>query len=486
MLSTNAIDSAYALTKSLDERNIACVAAEGTPLAKLVAATILPNQDMTSTREIAIDANLMSTMTDRADAIVGYSEHTACMEEIADYVAGNLQLHIFNARTVVAPFVDEFASRLKASFDMIAGDPSNGMEVCVHSTPSPLAEPQLLESFQRSSEVTVFAPLMVMRLPVQTEEEVRAHLYTGASAVDEQVMRYFSDLGVGWLESTWKLIFCSGGEEVQPGDGLNAYISGRHNVARALFTFLIARRLSDSPLPGTNMTSGAYEQAMIDYRDQAAQRLCREVDLIEREANSGSLIREMTVSPETGAPRIIVNEFAYREYIKSGGTNEALLGNTLRQTPYTATKEVLENAEVLSSQWARHYSYRQATYENRRFNAMRESIMTEYDQLARECSAEDFPLQERAVARALLLKARNKVSLGDLKNLSMLSLRLVCGSRFYKTDAEVLLMSMARAKEANPGMSSTEAASIATVEYIARWVASQITPVGASRMAVHG
>lgn len=482
MLSLKAIESAYVPAQNLDRKNISLTAGQGTPLGTLVSLTYLNHDPVKTEDGYFVDTHQMAAITNEGDPIAGYSEHTASMDEYATFLAEKLSSHIFRARTVVAPFVDEYATRLSQALSLIEGNPDNGIKIDTFRTPAPFLEPSLVESFMRSNDVQMRSLPLDMDLPELSDNEILVLMQTGAASVDAAVLEHFSTKKTGWLAQQWRNIYVRDLSGIVANGGLDAYISGRQNVDTALFVFLTARRMWNAPIEGTNMPLDKFEELMCDYRDQAALRLCQEAAIIHREDKAGFLVRNIEGSAL--GRRIVVNEVPYKEWLKAGGTNEALMGNALRGHPYMTSADLLENRVILEQTWERHYGANKALFEQRTFLKMREAVMVEYDALVAETSEDDFPLQERAVARALLLKLRNELGLADFDDLSALALRLICRSRFYNTDAEQILGGIARAKKSHPNIDTREAASISVRQYVGRWLASMIVPQSANPNSV--
>ena len=61
-----------------------------------------------------------------------------------------------------------------------------------------------------------------------------------------------------------------------------------------------------------------------------------------------------------------------------------------------------------------------------------------------------------------------------LENLPSVVTKLVCRSRFYKTDAEIFLSKLNKIMNDNPELPPFEASTIATIEYIVEWSLTQI------------
>lgn len=483
MLTNQAAESAYPTTKALDEKGIALVANPSSLLASLVAATYINFDPVKQDDEYHIDLDTMCELTDRGNTYTGYSEHTARMEETADFLAEKIQKHLFFARTVVAPFVDAYAGRLAQALQLIEGNPDNGVEVVLHTQAGPLAEPALISSIQLNKEAIFTREELCSGMPSLDDNQIRALMQTGAASVDAAVAEYFAKKEEGWLAARWKSIFCVNPTDPMPDSGLDAYIGGRSNVDSALMVFLVTRRIWNTPIDDVNMSSATYEDTMVRYRTQSGLRLCHELERMDRDSQAGILI----VNTETvvgGGMRVIVNASVYRDFLKKGGTNEMLLGNMLQSQREVRLDAILEKKDLLESTWSRHYAYSKAFYDQKRLLQMREAAVTEWEYLAREYTTEDFPQHERASAYAMVKRGVLNLVPKDFDDLSSLALRLACDARFYKSDALQILTGMQRAKENNPGISAVEAANISIVEYVCRWVGQSMHPVTASKVRV--
>lgn len=486
MLTIQAAESAYQTTVELDRKGIAVTATPRSLLATLVASTYINYDPVVQNGEFYHDIGAMCYKTDEASTATGYSEHTASMEEISDVIAEKVRNHLFFTRTVVAPFVDAYATRLTQAADLITGNPDNGVEVVINNQAGPLTEPILVDSILRSREVIYARPMLSMDLPEQDDNQIRAMMLTGNASVDASINDYYASKETGWLASKWKTIFCrdivpESGQAVS-SSGLDVMISGRDNVDVALMVFLVARRIWNNPLPDTNMSIDTYGNEMTLFRNQAALRLCLELERIDRDTQSGVLV---TGTEMIGlGRRIIVNGTLYREFLKAGGSNETLLGNTLAQTQYARVKDLIDNKVTLEAIWERHHASNKAYYDQKRLLQMRDMMVVEWEALTREYSTEDFPLPERASSNAMVRRLAQRVTPRDLDDLGTLALTVACKSRFYKSAAFELLTGIARAKTNNPNIPTQEAAMIATTEYVCRWIGKQLTPVSANKITV--
>lgn len=485
MLSISAIESSHQTATELDEKGIALVIKPGSLLSPLISATYIDYDPKLTEGGYHVDMSKMATMTTQATGVTGFSEHAARMEETAEFLAKQLEGYLLHARTVCAPFVDEYAQRLSAQEALISGSPSSGVNVTVRRGHHILLEPALMDAYSRSREVVYEALNHLYRLPEKTEAELHQMLQTGSTVLDAVIVEYFSAFEEGWLSSLYQSIFRSGGANVAlPEGGIDALYSGRDKVAQALAVFLIARRLWNAPPEGTDMPLATYESAMVDLRNQAALRLCQEYDRMMRDGNTGILV--CGTRNVLGQIEIEVNKEQYDLYLKKGGSVDALLGNQLQPHPEVLTESILSKKEMLEASWQRHYNINKSYFDQRKLLGMRAAVVSEWFAMVETCSHEEFSIAERHVAGVLVRRMAETVSLEDLQDIPLLALKIVCRARFPKSADEAILLGMRRAKQNNPAITSQEAATISLLEYLYKWVGDNIEVVSANKLAVFG
>lgn len=485
MLTLSAIESTHQIATDLDAKGIAVVAKPNSLLSQLIAVTYIDFDPKLTEGGFYVDMNKMATMTTQATGVTGFSEHAARMEETADFLARQLEGYLLHARTVCAPYVDEYAQRLSAQEALLAGSPSTGVNVSVRRGNHVLLEPALMDAYMRSREVTYEALRHTYRLPQKSEAELRQMLMTGSTVLDAVITEYFSGYADGWLLSVYDSVFRSGERNaVLPDGGIDVYYSGRDNVAQALAVFLIARRLWNAPPEGTEMPLAEYESAMVDLRNQAALRLCQEYERMMRDGNSGILV--CSTRSMLGNVEIEVNKEQYDLYLKKGGSVDALLGNQLQPHPEVLTEAILSKQKVLEAAWTRHYNINKSYFDQRKLLKMREAIMTEWFAMAESCTHDEFSIADRHVAGVLVRRIAETVSLEDLQDIPLLALRIVCDARFPRTADKDILLGMRRAKQNNPAITAHEAATISLMEYLYKWVGDNMEVVSANKVSVFG
>ena len=460
----SAMASAAPLTAKYDEQNVIVAAAGGSILGRCTEALI---HSVERAPEGTVNADAYAAFVVAASTepneVTGYSEFAARVTESATKIAEAVQRELFHARNVVKPVVDELTARMSERCSLLDSDPMSGIEIVRRSIPSVLLHPSLMASFGRAQESVVDITPRNFRLPIYEDNQILPLLRTGAKDLDEGIMDFFSKKGDGWMSTIWKNVFTKFGEASR--DGLRSLLYGRGNVDIALFVFLAARNLWQNPVKDVDMTASDYEEAMVHYRDQAAIALCNEVDTLSSEEKNGTLIFSNTRG------RLEVWEGPYRDFIAKGGNNEVLLGFSISADDFVSTEQILEKKELYAAAWARHESLNRATYENRRYNAMKSGLVVEFQYMLQTATEEQFPLSLRQPAMAIFEEEVKKLRMDDFSKLALTCMRLICRSRFPATSSEDILEGIQLQIDNNPGISVQEAASIVTIELISRFVA---------------
>lgn len=475
MLTLEAIDSAMALTSLLDSKGLFLMPTEGTPLGELVRDTRSDSNTMVGRNAdgVWIDTNAILHMANAKDPVLQASAHDKTMDSVTELCIRSITSHMVFARTVVAPAVTALVEKSAAMLKGMNPSSIMGMDVQLCNPPAPLQLAAFEKLVKKFADMAIDPPMMVLSLPLLSSKEIIDLMHTGSAAVDAAIDEWAQDKGDAWLQAMWADVF-----QIHPvamgktAAGFASYTEHKsEGVDYAIAIFLVCRKLVESgPMPGVAMGLPAFEKTVVEFRNQAGARICRalaEQDMIDK---SGQLVRKV----EGGVSH--VNERVYRTWIENGGDNDVLFGNTLRKQPLTTTGAINESAPELRKLWQSHASLQATIESNRRFQRTKEVLHKVFFEELRGITEGDEAVEgNRQMIMKLFeeqLAATREEELGDLW---ALCLRLVCKSRFFRSDADVILRGIERARKQNPSLSVREAATVSMIEYIASWVAGQFT-----------
>lgn len=480
MLNKHAIDSSLALTERFVVNNYNVTSVMGSPLQKLVTATTV-NADMYigGPNAFDINTNLLSEATNTADTVTGYCEHDVVLRESVDFIAEKLASQVAYARNDAAGIVEDLAQNVTAAIDCLQPFAEIGASVIERSIAPILINESFLEAVQESHNCPRYDVRLGLRLPQQSAQEIRSLMKTGLPALDSIISEYMAVLEDSGLELLWSQLFM----ELNPisgagkaGTNLTHFIAGEHNVRNAVFVFLIARRLNERIMPGANMSESEYMSLTSDFRNQAAARICDVMDVYANEENNGRLVQKVE------GLTVTVNRIVYRKFLEQGGSAEAILGSLLFNESSVNLDAMLENKERYETRWRRQYMMNEQTYRNRRFQRIKELLIIEYTSQTKNSNERDFPVHERAISHELFVNAVHELTIDEMDDMVMTCLKLLGKSRFRNRNVLDILSGVAYARKKNPNVDVKEAASIAIIEYISRWVASQMVITKAGRV----
>lgn len=473
MLPVQALQSAHPIAAGLDARDLIVRPQAGSLLAKLCELSSSDDSFVRGDqgqREFMLD--LVAESTNGPDVTVGTCLHDVEMNEIAQAAGEAVSKHLAYARTVVAPAIDDLVQRVAASIEQVMRSDMNQLEVVVYRLPAPMYEPSFVESFQRANDIAVDNFVPGLAFPDADSATIIGWTKSGVSGLDEAVDQYITALGLPNFQQIYKDLFTTQRSETQLWDLFNRADLG---LDYAVIGFLIARKLWDAPPEGVEMSLQSYEKQMVDLRDQCAKRLIYELQRVERDETNGVLVRSY------GRSSVEVNDRVYRTWLENGGDHAILFGNVLSDRPKIDVKSIMEGADGYKAAWDRFCLLNKTTEANKRFNNAKLIMRVEFDAQVAAASQEDLPLQERPLVLQKFEEALACTKESEVADLYSWVLRLLCDSRFYKTDAFRILEGINRIKAHSPDVDVKEAAAVAALEYIAYWVSSQFCVENATR-----
>lgn len=474
MIDSEAVNSSIPLTDILDRAGRSLRAIPGTPLAMLCDATRPANEITGGDAGYTPDVHAITIGSSTEDTVTKVCVHNVLMDEITATAITSIQGQISMARNIVAPAIEELFEGVRTA--ILARTPASlrSMEVVTWSPPSPFNVEAFQKTLIKFNEVPYLVPPMNFRLKDLAASEILELMLTGSASVDAEIKIFAATKGDTFLLNIWQNVFqipAALDEKVykQPSfaDFINEPDVGLDN---ALVIFLLANKLYDAPLPDTPMALPLYEAAMAAYRDQAGASCCRGLEALQTVIDNQQLVRG------TRQNTTVVNAVVYDAWIKDGGDNEVLFGNLLEKPVKSLLADIKANADALKSAWKRYAALVDLGESNRRFQITIEMLDAVFCAQMRDVGSDDPTLLNREKVIELFREELKKVSNEDIEgdNLWSVCMRLVCRSRFVMADAEQVLNDIQRYTKKHPEIAKREAAAMAYLDYISRWVASQM------------
>ena len=294
---------------------------------------------------------------------------------------------------------------------------------------------------------------------------------SGMKSADAAIDEWVSLKGMDFFQNIWENVFQtkqSELNEVRPVTFSTFSECPVEGADNSLAIFLLANNLLDKPLEGTEMSLTAYNRMIVDFRNQAAARICRIMDMCDSNTKNEVLVRSVDGS------KTVVNGNVYKKWIADGGDNDVLFGNSLQPSPHFTVGNINEIAADLKRKWASHAGITATIESNRRFTRVKSIMLKEFNRQMQEMADTHAaaPLKKEEIVQRFADQLED-LRTSDIDDLWGTCLRLVCRARFFHTDAECILEVMDRVKKESPECNPREAAAISVIEYIAHWVWKQ-------------
>lgn len=471
-LSPEAFQSAVPLANLGESRGFKFVAIEGTPLDALVKQSHADIAAGTAAADGIIRPNIenLTYMANVADAGMEGNQHDDLMTHWTNVVSAAVTDHLNVARTLVAPAVEDLVTQVVKNLSGQAQSSLLSMEVKVCELPEFVVASSFRDAYRRYEEVSLNNPEMNARLPARTDEELIELMKTGSSSVDKQIEAWAAGVGPDFLQAVWGTVFRQGQEDLYgtAGKAFKDLVDDQNTgFDWTLAIFLFANKLANDVIDDVEMDLRSYERTMVDFRDQSAAKLSRMVDAFEQAVETNMLVKSFVGKACTVYGPI------YEKWLEEGGSNELLYGNILSDRREYTVDGVQARAEEFAETWNKHCQITESAESTRKFARTLETIEAEFRRSLAELD-EPETLANRDTILKLFRAELDRVRPEDLSNLYQVCLRLVARSRFVQTDAEKILCYVERAKSENPTLDIREAAALATIWYVADWIAALI------------
>lgn len=467
MLSYEVVNQVMPLAEMLAARKVSLEAIAGTPLAEMVYAT---NTLGDPTAAQIVEA------TNISDPNVAINYHDNAVDSIAAVAIPAVRDHVRVARSIVAPLVEDLATRVQRRLSELNPLSITGAEVTLADRPGALTNSALVDMLEKFGQSPFSDPGLRVNLPDLSIDEIKEHLKTGVSSLDKEIELWLAEESTDWLLDLWQNVFQIKDRSQVPQrfTSFAAWIADREcGDSYALAIFLLARNLFDNVPEGTAMNLTAYRNHLSDYRDQAAAALVRRAEMYERDKKAGRLIIEQD------GLKIKVNPDVYPAWLEAGGCNEVLFGAALDRRAIFMADAINIEAEKFKAAWARYCDLATIAEKNKRLLRTKEILIAEFNAQLQETLQDEAGTDETNAAQ-IYDKFKELVAglyERDLGCLYSLSLKLICESRFPNAGAYDILQNIDATMKSNPSLAPREAATLAVLEYVCDWIASQVRVV---------
>lgn len=466
------------------------VAVNGTPLAQLVSITT--QCIATGTYARAVNESTEVTAENLDGSYIGYATngnnkgpltaHDTMMDTLVAQIAPKVVNHISFAKNVVSPLV---VSYINSVTQAMAYDPKSAalkFNIEVNDLPEPLTNGAFESSLSKFKEKKFFEPEKRLKLGTRTAEELFALLQTGSKEFDGKLAVWYATLSPEFIGSVWANYFGSTDLPVTnvPTPYLVTNATGnKDNDNTAILVYLLAQKLQGDIPKDANVSLAYYNDATYELMEAAAVIVLGIYDRYTLSINTNTLVEFISYDRKTAR----VNGTVYREWLKTGGSAEVILGMLTTNKNARVVPDFAENSEAFRAAWYQYEEVSATVARNNSYNRFVAALRNSYGLLALADASEqekELLAEKPEVAGQMqqyLEEELNNIKNVDLENVNDTCLRVMCRSRFFYTDAEKFLTSINNATKANPLIDVRTAALIATIEYVTDYVADQMQVV---------
>jgi hypothetical protein len=459
-----ALNSQYALAANLDAKRLMICPVGGSVLDDLVKASCTDDAIfIKSEGGYGYTAQSVVAKTNQPDLVTGRLVHQELMDEVVNKIHAIIGNHLLHTRTVVVPMINDFVARIEAPLAAASRDSALDLEIKTYALPTPYAVPSLLEEIENARDVKVMDLPMGVGFPLITDAEQALDLIkSGQGALDDAVLDMLSALPQGALLDVINKVF--GRSNSGDGSLINYF---RENDAYPVIAYLVARKNWDKPLEGVEVSLSTYEQRMTAVRDQAARAMHGVLYIANRDARAGILIKSYT------RQTIVVNQDVYLPWLENGGNTDILFGAVVSGNVAIRAEELTESAAQYEQAWKTYRAINATAEANQRFASCKTIARSEMIDTLAAAPHDVVPVASRSVILADFERELALTSEDEVRDPHNWVMRLITKSIFLQTDAFSILSAMHTVRQANPGISASEAAAAAGAQYLAEWMALQ-------------
>lgn len=478
MIQAQSFNTAVAFSQQLASKGRVAVALPGTVMSELVRlSSPVFTQPLTNSDDVLSVGTMMQSVTE--GTLESPTQHSLELDAYIKDLSKLVCAHVAYAKNVIRPHVTEFAEAVVAyqsnNRPKLAGD---NFQLQTLRMPAVLKDESFLDSLSYYKDKSVLTPDLHFALQPKSKEELMELVLTGSDRVDRQITEWLSHQHGDFLLGIWGTFFTT--TQVSPGVGVVSFEDvGRLNAFEradcALAVYLLARKITDQ-VQSTTIPLGAYKNIAQQYTDYAGAQL---VDALKRIALMIKT-KALIVTVDSAKRCAKLNGEVYGAWLDAGNTPEIILGLIVSGNQPSSAALIDQNAEDYKRQWNSYVTFYDTSEANKSHQYLKDFVVQSFAESLknRDDVEQDFVLKNPAHLQNVLKRVQQEVDnlrTGDFKDPYTLALCLVAKHRFYYTSAYQILSDIHQAGVTNPNVDVREAALLAVINYVADYLAAQLT-----------
>lgn len=504
MIRSKSVECGFALADEFADEGLTIVPVANTPLAYLYNATndlaccyqepgAAP--DAAGIVDNALDAaQLVQHLAHRMEvnSTNAYKLHDQEMDKFIEAVRVAVSRHLDIAKNTVTPLVLELAEKTMESFNNdVAANPIDDFNI-VNIEPCPLlALDAFINSLVNYNNRIPAIPKAYLRIKQDkdlSEAAVRDIVLDTYPDLKAELIDWFDQIDLGGNIHEVRLCYSLGGFMCMSSQNIadtiapNSYDIDRCGddvtiLSKLIILYIVAVYLFDRPEYGDGYSLSAYKEAVAQIRDYAAMRICQYMKRVEMLNRSKTIILSTIASQNT----IRVNGPVYRMWLQEGGSPEVLYSIMLSNAGMVTMDTINQSKAVLLERWKKFNTLREVAFKNASLQRFKDHLAYTFIHQLNDVSDIElayFNNDKRKLMSEVMKRFEEgltHVKMHSMENIYKTARKLVCRARFYYTSSDKILAAIEEYTNANPDIDSQEAALMATIEYVADFVAEQLT-----------
>ena len=244
-----------------------------------------------------------------------------------------------------------------------------------------------------------------------------------------------------------------------------------------LAIFLLANKLfNEIDESAQDMNLKVYQEAMVQYREYGGTLTINNLNLIAQYEKTEQLI----INIDNIRHKAKVNGRVYTKWLSEGGSVEVIFGLIASGDTNTSRNMIDKKSDYYMREWEAYETYYRVNEGNKLFDNFKDfvsasffSLMDTFDDSETDYINAHPKYMENV--KELLGREINAIRSDDMEKVYDVALRVIGKCRFYYTSSYNILADIQEASKVNPDTDVREAALLATINYIADYLADQMT-----------
>lgn len=498
MLTSKSVESGFSLADEFADKGYSIVPVANTPLAMLYKATndleccydsfnaINGSDAISMASNIANRVQLAKEL--ELNSTNAYKLHDEEMDKYIRIIKTAVNNHLDITKNIVRPIVLELAEKTMSYFSNDAArNPSDDFNV-IPVEPCPIFAMTGFDStLERYTNKLPTPPKYKIRLKEDKtllEADVVSIVSDFYSDLKAEMLDWFGNIENEDTDNSGRVSFFLSPFFTTTLDNVDVNINQENmsccddmsilNKYAVIYT--LALYLYERPEYGIGYSLNEYKEAVAQLRDYAGSRVCQYLKKIDILNRSKTLI----LKSDTRNNLLIVNGPLYRAWLQDGNSPEILYSILINGEGMATISTIEESKAMLLEKWKKWNVLREVAFKNNSLQRFKDHLYIAFTEQLKDL--QDIELQYFKQDKARLVDTIMKrfdeglahIKMHSMDNIYKTCRKLVCRARFFYTPADKILSSIEEYSNSDPNIDPQEASLMATIEYVADYVAEQL------------